>query len=814
MFRLSSALRVLGAFLLVTGLLACIGAAGLYWYLAPKLPPIDSLKDVQLQEPLRVYSRDGRLIAEFGEKRRTPLEFEQIPELMVNAVLSAEDERFYQHPGVDWQGLTRAVVHVIRTGEKGPGGSTITMQVARNFFLGREKTYLRKLNEILLALKIEKELTKEDILELYFNKIFLGHRAYGVEAAALVYYGSRLDELSIAQTAMIAGLPKAPSRFNPIVNPERAMTRRNYVLGRMRELDAISEEEFQLAVAAPVTARLHGLSVEVEAPYVAEMVRVYAAELLGEEAYTAGYRVYTTIDSRLQEAANQALRKNLLAYDQRHGFRAPEYHVNLDDPGVSLDAVLADIPATAGLLPAVVVGVQDKLVTAYAKIFGEIEIPWPGLEWARAYVDENRRGPELETAHGVLEPGDVVRVQLQEDGWRMVQVPVVEGALVAVDPEDGAVISLTGGFDFYRSKFNRATQAQRQPGSSFKPFIYSAALDYGFTAASIINDAPVVFDDPGLEAVWRPENYSGKFFGPTRLRVALFKSRNLVSIRLLRAIGINYAIDYLRRFGLDVDRIPHDLSLALGSGSVTPLEMATGYAVLANGGYLVKPYFVDRIESSDGELWFQADPPRVCRDCEEDDSVALNSARDPELDEVVLADDPGEAQAHAPRVLSPQNAWLMNSLMRDVIKRGTGRRALRLKRGDLAGKTGTTNDQQDAWFSGFNPKLVTVTWVGFDQLGPLGRRETGAGAALPMWIDFMRVALDGVAEEPLPQPDGLVTVRIDSESGLRASASQPGAVFETFRSENVPRQSFVETSTSAGSTPTSTPDSGVPEQLF
>ncbi|NCF26163.1 MAG: PBP1A family penicillin-binding protein [Gammaproteobacteria bacterium] len=814
MFRLSSALRVLGAFLLVTGLLACIGAAGLYWYLAPKLPPIDSLKDVQLQEPLRVYSRDGRLIAEFGEKRRTPLEFEQIPELMVNAVLSAEDERFYQHPGVDWQGLTRAVVHVIRTGEKGPGGSTITMQVARNFFLGREKTYLRKLNEILLALKIEKELTKEDILELYFNKIFLGHRAYGVEAAALVYYGSRLDELSIAQTAMIAGLPKAPSRFNPIVNPERAMTRRNYVLGRMRELDAISEEEFQLAVAAPVTARLHGLSVEVEAPYVAEMVRVYAAELLGEEAYTAGYRVYTTIDSRLQEAANQALRKNLLAYDQRHGFRAPEFHVNLDDPGVSLDAVLADIPATAGLLPAVVVGVQDKLVTAYAKIFGEIEIPWPGLEWARAYVDENRRGPELETAHGVLEPGDVVRVQLQEDGWRMVQVPVVEGALVAVDPEDGAVISLTGGFDFYRSKFNRATQAQRQPGSNFKPFIYSAALDYGFTAASIINDAPVVFDDPGLEAVWRPENYSGKFFGPTRLRVALFKSRNLVSIRLLRAIGINYAIDYLRRFGLDVDRIPHDLSLALGSGSVTPLEMATGYAVLANGGYLVKPYFVDRIESSDGELWFQADPARVCRDCEEDDSVALNSAPDPELDEVVLADDPGEAQAHAPRVLSPQNVWLMNSLMRDVIKRGTGRRALRLKRGDLAGKTGTTNDQQDAWFSGFNPKLVTVTWVGFDQLGPLGRRETGAGAALPMWIDFMRVALDGVAEEPLPQPDGLVTVRIDPESGLRASASQPGAVFETFRSENVPRQSFVETSTSPGSTPTSTPDSGVPEQLF
>ena len=814
MFRLSSALRVLGAFLLVTGLLGCIGAAGLYWYVAPRLPPIDSLKDVQLQEPLRVYSSDGRLIAEFGEKRRTPLEFEQIPDLMVKAVLAAEDERFYQHPGVDWQGLARAVVHIVRTGEKGPGGSTITMQVARNFFLGREKTYVRKINEILLALKIEEELSKDDILELYFNKIFLGHRAYGVEAAALVYYGARLEELSVAQIAMIAGLPKAPSRFNPVVNPARARARRDYVLSRMRELESITEEEYLVALATPVTARLHGLSVEVEAPYVAEMVRSFVEELLGDEAYTAGYRVHTTIDSRLQEAANQALRKNLLAYDQRHGFRAPEFHVDLDDPDISLDAVLSDIPSTAGLLPAVIVAVEDDLVTAYAKIFGEIQIPWQGLEWARAYTDENRRGPKLETAHDVIERGDVVRVQLEEDGWRMVQVPAVEGALVALDPNDGAIQSLTGGFDFYRSKFNRATQAQRQPGSSFKPFIYSAAIEYGFTAASIINDAPVVFDDPGLEAVWRPENYSGKFFGPTRLRVALFKSRNLVSIRLLRAIGINYTIEYLKRFGLDVERIPHDLSLALGSGSVAPLEMATGYAVLANGGYRVMPYFVDRIEASDGSLWYQADPLRVCGDCEADEIVESASTQNSELDAVVLADDASDQERIAPRVLSPQNVWIMNSLMRDVVKRGTGRRALQLKRNDLAGKTGTTNDQQDAWFSGFNRNLVTTCWVGFDQLGPLGRRETGAGAALPMWIDFMRVALDGVAEEPLPQPDGLVTVRIDPESGLRASASQPGAVFETFRSENVPRQSFVETSTSPGSTPTSTPDSGVPEQLF
>ncbi|NIM28907.1 MAG: PBP1A family penicillin-binding protein [Gammaproteobacteria bacterium] len=814
MFRLSSVLRVLGVLVLVTGLLGCIGAAGLYWYLAPKLPPIESLKDVQLQEPLRVYSRDGRLIAEFGEQRRTPLEFEQVPPLMVKAVLAAEDERFYQHPGVDWQGLTRAVLHLVRTGEKGPGGSTITMQVARNFFLGREKTYVRKINEILLSLKIEKELGKDDILELYLNKIFLGHRAYGVEAAAQVYYGARLEELSIAQVAMIAGLPKAPSRFNPIVNPDRARARRDYVLGRMRELEAISEEEYLLALATPVTARLHGLSVEVEAPYVAEMVRVFVEDRLGDDAYTAGYRVITTIDSRLQEAANQALRKNLLAYDQRHGFRGAELRVDLDATDVSLESVLADIPATAGLLPAVVVEVGEKTVTAYAKIFGEIQIPWNGLEWARAYIDENTLGPELESAGDLLERGDVVRVQLEENGWRLVQVPAVEGALVALSPENGALLALTGGFDFYRSKFNRAVQAERQPGSSFKPFIYSAALDSGFTPASVINDAPVVFDDPGLEAVWRPENYSGKFFGPTRLRVALFKSRNLVSIRLLRAIGINYAVEYLKRFGLDVSRVPHDLSLALGSGSVTPLEMASGYAVLANGGFRVTPFFVDRIEAADGSLWHAADPLQVCRDCDEGKDTALDGVVDSDLDEVVLAEDGLDEEPYAPRALSAQNAWLMNSMMRDVIKRGTGRRALRLKRADLAGKTGTTNDQQDAWFSGFNQKLVTTTWVGFDQLGPLGRRETGAGAALPMWIDFMRVALDGVPEETLAQPDGLVTVRIDPESGLRAGASQPGAVFETFRADNVPREALVETATSPGTRVTTTPESGVTEQLF
>ncbi|MDX1434745.1 MAG: PBP1A family penicillin-binding protein, partial [Gammaproteobacteria bacterium] len=750
-----------------------------------------------------------------------------IPDQMVKAVIAAEDERFYDHPGVDWQGLLRAVLHVVRTGEKGPGGSTITMQVARNFFLGREKTYVRKLNEILLALKIEKELSKDEILELYLNKIFLGHRAYGVAAAAQVYYGTGLGDLRLEQLAMIAGLPKAPSRFNPIVNPERAIARRNYVLSRMRELEFIDDAAYEVAAAAPVSARLHGLAVEVEAPYVAEMVRAFIEERLGNEAYTEGYRVYTTVDGKLQEAANEALRRNLLAYDRRHGFRGPELQVDLAAPDQDLDAVLADIPAIAGLLPAVVVSVEEKSVTARAKGFGDITIAWPGLEWARRYQDENRIGPELEKAADVVAPGDVVRVQLQEDGWRLVQAPELEGALVALHPEDGAVIALTGGFDFYRSKFNRAVQAERQPGSSFKPFIYSAAIDGGYTPASIINDAPVVFDDPGLEAVWRPENYSGKFYGPTRLRVALTNSRNLVSIRLLRDIGVDYAMNYLRRFGLDVERLPRDLSLALGSGGVTPLELATGYAALANGGYLVEPYFITRIEAPDGTVLFRSTPAKICEGCRvvqdpppaAPGQVGQSRGEDAQVPAAAwVADGVGEersmgAEPSAPRTLSAQNVWIMNSMMRDVIRYGTGRRALQLGRGDLAGKTGTTNDQQDAWFSGFNRHLVATAWVGFDQLRPLGRRETGAQAALPMWIDFMRVALKGVPEEAMPQPEGLITVRIDPDTGLLASASQPDAVFETFRADNVPRQ-LVESSPAGGTRPTSAPATGVTEKLF
>ena len=753
---------------LLAGLLGAGLLAGWAWMVRPTLPSIEVLKDVHLQTPLRVYTRDARLIAEFGEKRRIPLRLDQIPPVLVQAALAAEDERFFEHPGVDWQGLVRAGLYLLRTGEKGPGGSTVTMQVARNFFLGREKTYERKLKEILLALDIERRLGKDEILELYFNKIFFGHRAYGVGAAAQVYYGRPLEELDLAELAMVAGLPKAPSRFNPIVNPQRALQRRNYVLGRMRELDFIDEAAYAEAVAAPINAKWHRPKVEVDAPYVAEMVRAALEEEMGEEVYVGGYRVYTTIDGAPQRAANLALRGALLEYDRRHGYRGPEQRLDPGEPERNAQ-LLSDVPIVGGLRPALVLEVDGQVLTAHAKGVGEIELPWPVLQWARPYVDQNRRGAAPKTPADVAQPGDLIRVRLTEEGWTLSQVPEVEGALVALDPQDGAIVALSGGFDFHHSKFNRVTQAQRQPGSSFKPFIYSAALEHGFTAASFINDAPVVFEDPGLEDVWRPRNYSGKFFGPTRLRVALYKSRNLVSIRLLDATGIAQALEHVRRFGLDVERLPANLSLAVGSGEVTPLELATGYAVIANGGYRIEPYFIERVEDPEGVVTRRSQPRRVCRECE---SAGADSV------------DPDEHRAV--RSVEARNVWLMQSMMRDVVRRGTARRARELGREDLAGKTGTTNDFRDAWFSGFTPRLSATAWVGFDRRRVLGYRETGGRVALPMWMEFMRHALDGVPEEFLERPEGLVTMRIDPDSGVPALAGDPDAIFETFRAEYAP----------------------------
>ena len=793
MIRLTAAFRVIGILALLVALALALGAGGVYLYLTPTLPSAEILRDVRLQVPLRVYTRDGKLIAEFGEKRRTPLRLDQVPERMVQAFVAGEDDRFYEHPGVDWEGLTRAVWHLLRTGEKGPGGSTITMQVARNFFLSREKTYLRKLNEILLALKIEREFTKDEILELYVNKIFLGQRAYGVGAAAQVYYGRPIRELSLAQLAMIAGLPKAPSRFNPIANPERGVVRRNYVLRRMFELGDIEEAEYDEARNAPVTAKIHGLTVEVEAPYVAEMVRAHMEATYVADAYTAGYEVYTTLDGRLQHAANAALRQTLMEYDARHGYRGPERRLAPGEGARSLEEALAEFPTVGGLLPALVTSVGERVVAAHAKGAGPIEIPFESMEWTRPYIDEDRRGRKPESAAAVVQAGDVIRVRLTENGWRFSQLPEVEGALVSLDPNDGAIVALTGGFDFYRSKFNRVTQAERQPGSSFKPFIYSAALEHGYTPASIINDAPVVFEDPSLKSAWRPENYGGKFFGPTRLRVALYKSRNLVSIRLLRDIGIDFALDHIARFGIDVQRLPQGLSLALGSGELTPLELAAGYSVLANGGYAVEPYFIGRVLDRDGTSPFTAAPLVVCRDCGEEEATVVPTSTAPAGAagaSTGSSAEPGAGSPRsvrpAPRVVDARNAWLMYSMMRDVIRRGTGRKARVLERGDLAGKTGTTNDLHDAWFSGFSPDLVATAWIGFDRFRPLGQRETGARAALPMWIAYMKEALKGTRERSIQPPRGIVTVRIDPETGEVAGASHEGAVFESFRRERVP----------------------------
>jgi penicillin-binding protein 1A len=764
--------------LLLTGIiLTAVVSILLYMRIEPQLPSIAKLKDVQLQEPLRIYTHDHLLLAEFGDKRRSPVLIEEVPPLLVKAFRAAEDDHFYDHVGVDFPGLVRAAIDLAVTGKKRRGASTITMQVARNFFLSSEKTYLRKLTEILLAFRIEGSLSKDEILELYFNKIYLGNHAYGVQAAAQVYYGRGIDELSLAQMAMVAALPKAPSRVNPVNDPQAARERRDYILDRMLSLGYIDAAQHAAAIAEEDAAALHTVQAEASAPYVAEMVRTAMVERYGSLAYTSGFEVITTVDTTHQDAANKALRDGLIEYSKRHGYRGVEAHVDLAGTAEGdWPALLADYPAIGGLVAALVTQVDGQTARLRRGDGTELELDWEGLAWASPYLSVNRRGAAPEQASDILAPGDIVRVRELEDGrHELSQVPAVEGALVALDPVDGSILALVGGFDFNNSEFNRVTQAQRQPGSSFKPVIYSAALEKGYTPASMINDAPVVFDDPELESTWRPENYSGQFHGPTRLREALYRSRNLVSIRILRDIGADYAVEYAGRFGFEAAQLPRDLTLALGSASVTPLQMARAYAVLANGGYLVEPYFIKRISDVTGELVFQARPVVVCKHCEETMEAINVDERQP--------------LPLARQVLSPRNAWLMTSMMRDVIQRGTGQRARVLGRPDLAGKTGTTNDQMDGWFSGFNHALVATGWVGFDRLQPLGRGETGGRVALPMWIDYMAVALKGVPVQKQEPPEGLVTVRIDPRTGLLAGSGQRDAIFETFMVENVPQGS-------------------------
>lgn len=785
------------------GLLAVFSS--IYLYLSPKLPAVESLRQTRLQTPLRVFSSDSQLIGEFGEKRRQPITFEEAPEDFINALLAAEDDGFYRHNGVDITGLLRAASQLVSSGGIQSGGSTITMQVARNFFLTRKQTFTRKFNEILLALQIENELSKQEILELYVNKIYLGNRAYGIEAASQVYYGKSIIELDLAQLAMIAGLPKAPSAFNPIVNPERAVIRRNWILGRMLSLDMITVEQHNQAIRTPVTASYHGTNLAINAPYISEMARQKALELLGEAAYTDGYSVYTSVDSKLQATAQQAVISGLLSYDQRHGYRGPEAQLsqaNEDSSDIPIEdwqKQLQRRPILGGLQPAAITQIEDDGATALLANGDLISLDWnTAFKHSRPYIDENKRGPAPKSIDSFLKVGDVIRVQqAQGDGWHLSQVPAAQAALVAIDPNNGQIRSLVGGFDFKQSHFNRATQAERQPGSNFKPFIYTAALEHGLTPASIINDAPIVFNDNSLEDTWRPENASGKFFGPTRLRQALYKSRNLVSIRVLRSTGINNTIKSLDRFGFDTTKLPKDLSLSLGSHALTPLDVASAYTPFANGGFKVTPYLVERIEDAEGNIIYEADPLVVCRECaalEEDTNNEL--AEDlPEVTETAQETDPSIAVEEAeptdqprvaPRILSAEVAYLMDDMLRDVIKKGTGRKAQQLGRNDLAGKTGTTNGPKDAWFSGYNSHMVTTTWLGFDQNFALGRREYGGTSALPIWIEFMTQALRNKPEAVRELPQGLITVRIDPKTGKRAHPGTPGAIFETFRLENTP----------------------------
>lgn len=792
-------------FFLILGIFGVISAAvlvfGVYQYVKPNLPSIESLKHVQLQVPLRIYSKDGLLISEYGEKRRIPVKFEEVPEKMVQAFLAAEDDRFYEHPGVDYQGLIRAAVQLALTGKKKQGGSTITMQVARNFFLSSKKTYLRKINEIFLALKIDKELSKNDVLTLYMNKIYLGQRAYGVGAAARVYYGKELHELDIAQIAMIAGLPKAPSTLNPITNPERAITRRNYVLDRMLSLGFISAEEEKTARNASVTAKRYSANIELNAPYIAEMARAEIFERYGEESYTGGYSVYTTAISDLQQQAIDAVHMVSNDYDKRHGYRGVITQLDpvvLETPE-KMDDIISETDSFGNLAVAVATEVKEQEVEIYLGDGKSASIPWDGLKWARTYISEDRRGQAPKKAADILKPASLIYVLSQTEidekskdktpvtFWRLAQIPNVNAALVALDPKDGAITSLVGGYDYFQTKFNRVTQARRQPGSGFKAFIYSAALENGFTAASTINDAPVVFEDAGLEGAWRPENYSGKFFGLTRLRYALTKSRNLVSIRLLRSIGIKKALDHIENFGFSREELPHNLSLALGSANLTPLQMARGYAVLANGGFLVDPYLISRIEKNGSEIVYEASPRTVCEKCLKE-ALKIEAAAGGDSVEH-LEPEKENLPEPAPRVITAENRYIMYSMMQDVITRGTGTRAKVLKRSDLAGKTGTTNDQRDAWFNGYNQSIVATAWVGFDDNSKLGSGEFGGRAALPGWIHYMKKALTYYPKDnPPTMPDGMLSIRIDPKTGKLASINQRDAIFEVFRAEYAPTE--------------------------
>lgn len=877
-----------------------MGFIGLYLAVGPDLPDVETIREIRLQTPMSVYSKDGQLINEFGDIRRIPITLDQVPQDFINALLSTEDVRFYEHSGVDFKGVIRAMFKLVSTGTKSQGASTITMLVARNYYLTREKRFSRKFTEMFVAWKLESELSKNEILEIFLNKIPFGHRAAGLGAAAQVYYGTTLDKLSLAQLATLAGIPKGQSVFNPISNPTKAKSRREHVLGRMLSEDHITQSQYDDAVEQPIKTTRHGAKITVNAHYVAEMVHNEIIKRYGREvAHNDGLKIYTTLNPTLQGYAQDALRSSLLEYDKRHGYRPVEAQYDIDDSVTEEDKIawISDFTQIGELIPALVERVSDNSADILLADGSRGIVKLEDSKWARQYIDENHRATDkLTQMQQILKQGDVIRVLATKEFepdmvekvdaaetadqstlvvdnptsneivsnssfkevlrplFKLSQIPDVNGGFVVLNPKNGALEALAGGFDYSKIQLNMATQARRQLGSNIKPFIYSAALEKGFTAASLINDSPYIENDVSAGNFWRPENDSGKYRGPTRLRVALSWSINTVAIRLIKKIGPRYAKEYLESLGFSGERMRPFPSLALGSASFTPLEVATGYATLANGGFRIEPWFIDRIEDSNGRILFESSPLEVCEECldlleaeklaqqelaleqsllapsqetsidqlegttenqaekaatnnqlEAEDGQQTSLQKDAELALQLEIDEqqplelipllPIAETRIAPRVLEARNRYIIDSILKDVIHRGTAWRTLNnaksplLRRSDIAGKTGTTNDVKDAWFSGYSNRYVASAWVGFrDHSMKLGKREFGGRAALPIWQKFMEKALDGQPQESIPRPEGIVDVKIDLANGKLASANTQRSDFEVFRLENVPQE--------------------------
>ncbi|MBO7912393.1 PBP1A family penicillin-binding protein [Vibrio sp. G41H] len=825
-------------FTLICMILGVSTIFGFYYYVKPELPDVATLRDVKLQTPMQVFSQDGKLISQFGEKRRNPVTYDEIPRHLVEALIATEDSRFYEHPGIDPIGITRAALVVAMSGSAKQGASTITQQLARNFFLSNEKKIMRKIKEIFIAIHIEQLLSKEEIMELYVNKIFLGHRSYGFGAAARVYFGKDLPELTLSEIATLAGMPKAPSTMNPIYSIERATHRRNVVLRRMLDEKYITQAEFDEARSETLISKYHGAEIELSAPYVAEVARAWMVERYGEAAYTSGMKVYTTVDSKLQKAANQAAIKNLLGYDERHGYRGAEKVLwQTAQSAWDQEQIVKHLksqPTYGDLVPAVVTAVDSKSAQVWVKNQGEGTIEWQGMNWARKFLTDNRQGPAPSQAKEILAVGEQVWVrheaitgdEVSEEPteesaeaksetpveWRLSQVPNANTAFVAMNPNNGAVLSMVGGFNFVHNKFNRATQSIRQVGSGIKPFIYSAAIDKGLTLASLINDAPINQWDKSQGTAWRPKNSPPTYVGPTRLRIGLAQSKNVMAVRVLREVGLDDTRNYLTRFGFDIDEVPRSETIALGAGSLTPMKVAQGYSVFANGGYYVEPFYISRIETPYGETEFEATPKVVCKD-----NCDHKVATDPMADEFVEQDVDAKVQ-YAPQVISEQNAFLVREMMYSNIWgggdwsagtgwNGTGWRAQPLKRRDIGGKTGTTNDSKDTWYSGYGPGMVATVWVGFDNHNRnLGRTkansnlgksqitgaEAGAKTAEPAWVDFMGTALAGVPAERKEIPENIVRVRIDRETGLLTNKFDSSSMFEYFEKGTEPTEYITE----------------------